>query len=87
MIERATDFGRVKRMTSSLPDLQQAGRFCTKLQAILYNPGDRRPDILTVAMHPILLENAELNASEPALNARLTLTKRQGLADSVASRL
>jgi hypothetical protein len=65
MIERATDFGRVKRMTSSLPDLQQAGRFCTKLQAVLYNPGDRRPDILTAAMNPILLENAELNASEP----------------------
>jgi len=39
--------------------------------------------MLTVAMNPILLENAELNASEPALNARLTLTKRQRLADSV----
>ena len=76
MIKRVTDLGQFKRMTSRLPYLQPAGRFCTNLQAVLYNPGDRRPVIMTLSMSPILLENAELNASEPALNARLTPAER-----------
>jgi hypothetical protein len=80
MIERATDLGRVKRMTSHLPDLQPAGRFCTNLQAVLYNPGDRRPGIMTIFVCPVLLENAEPNALEPALNPRLTLAKLRRLA-------
>jgi hypothetical protein len=46
----------IKRVAGAICDVSFAAstttrRFCTKLQTVLYNPGDRRPGILTGAVN------------------------------------
>jgi hypothetical protein len=47
----------IKRAAGVICDVSFAAstptwRFCTKLQAVSYNSGDRRPGILTCAVNP-----------------------------------